>query len=140
VIWNDSVPLTQDCLAAAYLRSRSIDLKYVTGDQIRFHSSLRHPDGVEFPALVARVQNVNGAGCGIWRIFLSKSGDKARVSSPKMGLGQAKGGAVRIGIPGAWDEIALTEGIETALAVRQMIHMESRRLLPVWACLSTSGM
>ncbi len=121
-----------------YLRSRGLNPKIACG-QIRAHAGLKHPDGAAFPALVGRVAALDGSGCGVWRIFVAPDGSgKAPVENAKLGLGNTAGGAVRIG--GVASEIGIAEGIETALACRQMIFADTGRLVPVWAALSTSGM
>lgn len=120
--------------AIEYLRARGIDPR-VADDQLRSHPGLPHPEGGTFPALVARVAGPEGGGVGVWRIFLRPDGSgKAPVTDAKLGLGLVKGGAVRIG--GVWPHLLLAEGIETALAVRELVPGN----LPCWACLSTSGL
>jgi hypothetical protein len=70
----------------------------------------------------------------VWRIFLARDrAEKAPVENPKVGLGPAKGGAVRIG--GVGPKIGIGEGLETCLAAWAL---EGFRY-PVWAGLSTSG-
>lgn len=135
-IWQSTEPLGGP--AAEYLRSRGIDPKFAD-KEIRLHRGLMHPDGGTFPALVARVTDPQGAGVGVWRIFLKMDGSgKAPVSNPKLGLGVVTGGAVRLG--GLWPRLAVAEGIETALAVRQFLYETTDEFRPVWPCLSTSGM
>lgn len=130
-IWNDSGPISG--AATTYLVSRGIDPRHAADDHLRFHVGLPHPEGGSFPAIIARVVGKDGAGSGIWRVYLKPDGSgKAPVAAPRLGLGNIKGGAVRIG--GVRSEIGLAEGIETALAGRQLCG------LPVWAALSTSGM
>jgi len=131
-IWASSGPLGE--IAFRYLRSRGIDPS-VADDQLRFHPGLKHPDGGTFPAVVARVSNADGEGVGIWRIFLKPDGSgKAPVGKTRLGLGNVAGGACRIG--GVWPTIGLAEGLETSLAVRELVGGG----WPVWACLSTSGL
>lgn len=135
-IWKASGKLEDQ--GATYLQSRGIDPSYA-GQEVRFHRSLPHPSGNVFPALVARVSDVRGHGAGVWRIYVKPTGeDKAPVENPKLGLGSCLGGAVRIG--GVWTEIGVAEGVETALACRQMIHKTTGRLIPVWSALSSSGL
>lgn len=135
-IWKQSIPLQG--LGAVYLSSRGIDPKYA-GTELRYHSSLSYPAGGVFPAVVARVSNIDGRGVGIWRIYLKPTGEgKAPVDNPKLGLGECLGGAVRIG--NLWTEIGIAEGVETALACRHFIHKTTNTMMPVWAALSTSGM
>jgi hypothetical protein len=136
-IWHATTQL-RDTHAERYLRGRGLDPKFADG-QLRAHHDLAHPDGGKFPALVARVSALDGTGCGVWRIFVKNGGGgKAPVENPKLGLGNTSGGAVRIG--GVAAEIGIAEGIETALACRQMVFADTGRLIPVWAALSTSGM
>lgn len=133
-IWGASGPLFGPALN--YLRARGLDAKYA-GSELRFHPGLSHPSGGTFPAIVARVTGSDGKGCGIWRTYLKADGSgKAPVENPKLGLGDAVGGAVRLG--GMWSNIAIAEGIETALAVRAL--MPNPPAIPVWAALSTSGL
>lgn len=135
-IWRSCRPLGAE--GETYLRSRGLDPAFATSE-LRFHPYLQHPTGNVFPAIVARVLDVDGRGVGIWRTYLKPTGEgKAPVDNPKLGLGECGGGAVRIG--GMWTEIGVTEGIETGVAVRQLIHKWSGQLKPVWPCLSSSGM
>ena len=89
------------------------------------------------PALIAALSNGGRQVVGIWRIYLRASGPrgwiKASVAKQKLGLGQARGSAVRLG-PVA-GRLILAEGIETALAIKSALGPTS----PVWSCLSTSG-
>jgi hypothetical protein len=86
------------------------------------------------PALVAAVQDSRRDIVAVWRIFIDEAGNKAAVDPCKVGLGPAKGGAVRFGP--AQETIGVAEGIETTLALREILGDS----LPMWATLSTSGM
>jgi putative DNA primase/helicase len=69
------------------------------------------------------------------RIYLTPAGEKANVPSPKKSMPPpttVRGAAVRLDIP--TDILAVTEGIETGLAVRLSAGV------PVWAGLSAVGM
>lgn len=122
-----------------YLLSRGIDPQYAFGDVLRFYHGLAHPEGGVFPAIIARVSDVDDKLVGVWRIFLKPDGSgKAPVETPRLGLGNVKGGAVRIG--GVWPEIGIAEGLENALAARQLVHQTTGKMIPVWPTLSTSGM
>jgi len=133
--WRDASPLSG--AGAAYLRHRGLDPTFA--EDLRFTSALRHPEGGSFPALIGRVESALGVGIGIWRIYVKMDGcGKAPVEAPKLGLGHALGGAVRLG--GIASEIAVVEGIETAIAVRQLIAILAGKKIPVWAALSTAGM
>lgn len=130
-IWASTKPL-DGTLAQAYLMDRGVPA--FEADAIRFHSSLLYPNGKNYPALVARVDDMVGEVTAVWRIFLRADGRKADVSDAKLGLGPASGGAVRIG--GVGPRIGIAEGVETALAAW---HLMDKRF-PVWASLSTAGM
>lgn len=134
--------------AEKYLINRGIP-KPPTGwpDCIMFHTGLEWDLGAEydeegrkiksgpiFSGLVARVENVAGETIAIWRIYLTEDGKKAPVSNPKLGLGPAAGGAVRIG--GTGPIVGAAEGVESAFGAWSLINYRN----PVWACLSTSGM
>lgn len=91
-----------------------------------------------FGCLLAAVHDVEASLVGVHRIYLSADGYKAPVSTPKKSLpavfeGAMNGAAVRL-YP-AKHSLCITEGIETALAVRCM-----RPSLPVWATLTAYGM
>uniref|UniRef100_A0A486XT97 Bll0064 protein n=1 Tax=Rheinheimera sp. BAL341 TaxID=1708203 RepID=A0A486XT97_9GAMM len=91
-----------------------------------------------FGCLLAALQDVDGNLVGVHRIYLSADGRKAPVSAPKKSLpsvykGAMHGAAVRL-YP-ATTSLGITEGLETALAVRCM-HPS----LPVWATLTAGGM
>ena len=131
-LWRKAVPVP-GTPAHAYLRSRGITIE--PPPSLRYLAAAKHtPTGLILPALVAgmtrwperRVEAVQ-------RTFLSVDGsDKARVSQPRMTLGPARGGAVRLAPIGA--DLALCEGVEDGLSVMQATGT------PAWACLGTSGL
>lgn len=133
-IWHHAQPIA-GTLGEAYFRGRGITLDLPP--TLRFAPSLvygspRAPDAPRFPAVVAAVQGPDGALTGVWRIYLAADGaGKAPVDKPKLGLGGARGGAVRLGPVAA--KLATAEGIETALSVMQATG------LPTWAGLSAVG-
>ena len=130
-IWYVSIP-PDGTLVEAYLASRN--LKLTDSTNLRFHPNLRHPSGTFWPAMVALIKDgVSRAPIGIHRTYLDPSGSgKAPVENPKMMLGQCRGGAVKFGT--YTDQIAVAEGLETALSVFQALQ------IPTWAALSTSGL
>lgn len=146
-IWKDCKPIT-GTLAERYLMLRGIDVPPGGWpDTIGFHRGLEHELSAEwegdrkvsmgpvFPCLVARVDDLAGKIIAVWRIYLDPAtGRKAAVDNPKVGLGPAKGGAVRLG--GVGRVIGVTEGIETGFAAWAILGFKH----PVWPCLSTSGM
>jgi putative DNA primase/helicase len=105
-----------------------------------------------FPALVARIDKPDGGLAGIHRIYLSDKAEKRVIrvatGSPERPHikeldnkklkaahdGAIKGAACRLYPIGADGRLALTEGIETALAVHCLTG------LAVWACISAGGL
>ena len=111
---------------------------------IRFHAHLEYYDDNrqlvgKFPAMIAKISSVDGSIVGIHRTYLTEDGRKI-TSLPghdtmtcKKILGAARGHADRLSDKFD-DVIALTEGIETGLAVAQATG------LPTWACISAGGL
>jgi hypothetical protein len=133
-IWGHAKPI-EGTPAELYLRGRGI-LLAEWPETLRFHPSVKYPyrDGT-FPALICLVQDVVGAFAGIWRIYLSPDGRKLQgVDKPKLGLGDVRGGAVRLQEPTNATRIGLSEGVETGLAVAARFPA-----LAFYACLSTGG-
>jgi putative DNA primase/helicase len=114
-----------------YLRSRGIQMP--SQHCLRWAPACRHPSGRGLPAMLARIDNVDGELIGVHRTFLRPDGSgKANVEPQKAMLGLAAGGAVRLGA--AEDTLLIGEGIETTMA--GMVATG----LPGWAALSTSGL
>ncbi len=122
-----------------YLRHRGLGGLIERGDLPM--NWLGHPsltcDGQVFPALVAPIV-IGNQMVSLHRTFLTRDGHKAPVESPKKMLpaiwpGATSGAAIRLYRPTT--ELVVTEGIETALAIRLACPD-----LPVWACVSANGM
>lgn len=115
--------------AEAYLRARALDTAGV--EDLLFHSDLAHfQTRSGYPALVAIVRGHAGQPVGLHRIWLDPAlPAKAALGNPKKSLGAIRGGAVRL-FP-VTSFLVITEGIETALAVRT-----ARPDLPVWAAIA----
>ena len=130
-IWQASRPV-EGTPVETYLRSRGLDLP--ASPALRFHAGLKHPSGGVWPAMVALVTHgATGSPIAIHRTFLARDGGgKAPVDPAKMMLGPCRGGAVRLGEPGA--VLMVGEGIETCLAAMQATGNAA------WAALSTSGL
>ena len=134
-IWNESRPLVPGDEVMRYLVRRGImisDLPHT----LRLHPKLgyyvaengRTKHVGDFPAMVGLVQDPLGAFVTIHRTYL-QNGCKARVADAKKLLsGGLGGGAIRLYEPTG--ELAIAEGIETCLAVRQ------RTGQPIWAAIN----
>lgn len=89
-----------------------------------------------YAALIAVVRDEKGYPCMLHRTYLSDTGEgKAYVSTPKKltaRLRDPRGAAIKLYRP--TEELAIAEGIETALSVRVATG------LPVWAAVSTGLM
>jgi putative DNA primase/helicase len=109
-----------------YLAGRGINLP--PPRCLRWLASCRHPSGAVLPAMIARVDNVDGELVGVHRTYLTADWRRWDRAS----LGPVAGGAVRLAA--AAKTLAVAEGIETALSVLQAIG------IPTWAALSAPGL
>lgn len=133
--WKEALRLTKGDPAWLYLHRRTgLDLFPFS---LRYHPALPYWENGQcdyWPALVAAVTYPDGQGVTLHRIYLTDSGEKAPVSSPKklMRGRPLKTASVKLSPVAEW--IGIAEGIETALAA-------SRRFqLHVWACISSHGL
>lgn len=141
-VWREAYRLTAGDPVIAYLRQRGIAIQLADFPAVlRYHPRLvyRHGDGhrTYHPAMLARVDDPSGRAVTLHRTYLTLDGHKAEVSSPKKLMspatpGTTRGGAIRLYTAG--ETLAITEGIETALAVRLATD------LPVWASICAGGM
>ena len=122
----------------AYFNYRGCPVKEIPADLL-LHPDLEYKHGKErvgrFPTMIGVVRSIDGKVQGIHRTYLNPKGfGKADLTPSKKAFSYKTitGGAVQL-YP-ATDTLALTEGIETALAVYVSTG------LPVWACLGTSGL
>ena len=134
-IWGEAYPITAADPVHTYLCGRGIGLslcEFPTVIRHHPHLAYRDADGVRsyHPAMLARVDDRNGRAVTLHRTYLTRDGKKANVPTVKKLMsptvpGATHGGAIRIYPAG--ETLAITEGIETGLAVRSMTG------LPVWA-------
>jgi putative DNA primase/helicase len=128
-----------------YLASRGLhDATDKKTDCLRFHPRLpywqeltegRWQKIAEHPAMLGLVTDVDGKLITLHRTFLTNDGSKASVPHPKKLMAPAVAGSLRgcsIKLATPTNELCLTEGIETALAV----WLDTS--LPTWACVSAN--
>ena len=146
-IWARAVPLDRPGaeLGRRYLEARGLSLEAVLPglQDLRLHPSLEYREGEEalgaFPALLARVEHPKYGLVALHRTYLAPDGrGKAQVGSPKKLTkavleGGLRGAAIRLYAPEG-GVLAVAEGIETALAVREATG------LPAWAAVSAGGL
>jgi len=122
---------------AQYLTGRGLTVPEAA--DLLFHPDLAHWEPkTGYPAMLGQVRDRDGAVIGLHRSYLAideEAVTKAPLDKAKKMLGRVAGGAVRLAALGDGDRLALSEGIETGLAV-----MTACPDLPVWATLSTSGL
>lgn len=133
-IWEASTAIA-DTLAETYLNSRGIPTPDQWPAVVRFHPALPYPGkNWKYPAMVCRVDGMDGQLVAVWRTFLRADARKADVQNARLGLGPAGGGAIRLG--GEGPKVGLCEGFESAFGA----WLLTNRKFPVWSCLSTSGL
>lgn len=137
--WREAAPDTGRI--AEYLRFRG--LSGTVPIDIRLHPSLRYYDKQRrhtgtFPAMVAPVRAPDGAVVNLHRTYLAQGGPgKAAVDEPKKLMTPSTKGATRgasVRLADAGETLAVTEGIETGLAVQESTGT------PTWAAISASFM
>ena len=115
-----------------YLKMRRISAAIPAS--IRFLPNHYHkPTRTYWPVMLAAICDAKGRMLALHRTYLAPDGSaKAPLQPPKMTLGQVGGLACHLGIPS--NEIAVAEGIETALSVQLATG------IPTWAALSAGGL
>lgn len=118
-VWKGSQPLSVGDAAHEYLTgARRLMIEGVDVGDLRFHSKLRRPENIgggEFPALLALVRDPAGNPVSLHRTFLGNGGHEGRAMMAG-DLGESV--MVRLG-PVIDGVLAIAEGLETALAVRE---------------------
>jgi putative DNA primase/helicase len=133
-LWEAACPIAGE--ARAYLESRHCVLPPANG-HLRWCERLRHPCGHIGPALVALVTDaVTGASMSLHRTWITASGRKAAIESPRLLLAAHRktGGVIRL-----WPDkdvtcrLGVAEGIETALAA-------AHGFTPIWAAIDAGNL
>lgn len=114
----------------AYFGGRRITIS--PPPSLRWMRALRRLDGSCGPAMVARIDDIDGKLIGIARTWLVRDDRGIWRRRDRAMLGCAAGGAVRLA-PVA-ETLQIGEGIESCLSAMQATAM------PAWAALSTAGM
>lgn len=111
-------------LAGTYLQARGLS-DWRGTDNLRFHPDCFYrPEGEgpteTWPALIARITDLEGKLTGVHRTWLARDGSmKAPLDPPRKAMGDLLGHAVRFGR--VRDIMAAGEGIETVLSLRQVL-------------------
>ena len=125
-IWSESKMIT-DCLPSRYLRERR-GIRYWQSTLLRWHPECPWEKG-KAGCIVAPVHDLDGDVVGVWRIKPALEGKVER-----KGLGTMKGCSSRL-FPGKGGRLAVTEGVEDALAAHLLTEG-----WPAWAALSAGNM
>ncbi|MBP8276638.1 MAG: toprim domain-containing protein [Propionivibrio sp.] len=134
-VFRESRPIERGDEACRYLAGRGLRL-YDLPESIRLHPGMPYRDGGAvlgtFPTMLATVTDAAGRALSMHRTFI-QDGTKAPVPAPKklmQGL-PLSGAAIRL--TPVSRSLGIAEGVETALAASELFEV------PVWSCLSTSG-
>ena len=131
-LWNQCVALTHPSAGPAvnYLRNRRVLARGLCPDAIRFCPELPYHDEdgqlkAKCPALVMAIRDLSGELQTLHRIYLTRTGLKARVGAPKkmMGIPEGKsvnGAAIPLTNLDASGVLSVAEGPETALAAKRV--------------------
>jgi len=137
-IWKHSLDLVKDDPVCRYLIGRGINTASKT---LKFNPGVF--DGQSHrshPSMVAPIMGPTGEMLGVHITHLENPDAdkwiKARIDAPKKQrkiAGTISGGAIRLFDPDPDDGVGIAEGIETALAVRQMWKV------PCWSVMNATG-
>jgi putative DNA primase/helicase len=139
--WDNCRPLDGSDFASKYLQARGLQLNSYP-NALRWHpQTTYYKDRVpvsKHPVMVARVEHPKHGLTSLHRTYLSDDGKaKANIDAPKklsasVFEGANNGAAIRLFESS--EMLALSEGVETALAVYQLTSW------PVWSCVSAVGL
>lgn len=138
-IWDEAMPIRSGDQVDQYLSSRGLG-RDTYPMSLRLHPRLGYFERLEgksqrvaeYPAMLARVDGPDGQLITLHRTYLT-GGRKAPLADAKKLLSTGViGAAIRLFEPA--HELAVTEGIETGLAVQML------RNIPVWAAMSAGNL
>ncbi len=131
-LWRSAGPVTADDLAGRYLTARCGVTAYPSC--LRYVPYLRYQDTVPtyHPAMVAMVTGPDGRPVTLHRTYLGMDGKKAEVEAPRRLMPGPVVKAAAVRLAEVVDEMAIAEGIETALSVTALFGV------PCWAVLSAA--
>lgn len=139
-LWDEAKPIITGDEVDHYLAGRGLQLTEYP-KTLRFHPALGYYEKDEsgkskkirdYPAMLACVQGIDGHGITLHRTYLHDGNKAFGRGSKKVLSAGINGAAVRLFE--ATDELAITEGIETALA----IYLSTGK--PVWAAITAGNM
>jgi putative DNA primase/helicase len=138
-IWNEARPIALGDEVDRYLRNRGLQLSAYP-KTLRCHPSLGYYERngakstkvAEYPAMLACVQGPDGHAVTLHRTYVADGAKLADRAPKKLLSAGISGAAVRL--QEATDELSVSEGIETGLAV--LIGTAA----PVWSALSCSNL
>lgn len=131
-LWFGAVPTEAGDIVHQYLASRGLDDDQYPSS-IRTAANCYYSRGLNLPAMLAKVVDLDGKPVNVHRTFIRPDGTgKADVQAPrKMMPGEIPAGAcVRLGA--VQEQIGIAEGIETAFAAMHHYHM------PVWSAINST--
>lgn len=139
-IWDQAKPVAAGDDVDRYLSNRGLSLSEYP-KVLRFHAALGYYEKddagksrkvAEYPAMLACIQGIDGHAVTLHRTYLQDGRKAPNRDAKKVLSAGINGASVRLFDPG--EELAVTEGIETALAV----HLSTGKA--VWAAINAGNL
>ena len=160
-LWDEAVPVTEGDPVWLYVGNRVPGLTVLPPpSDLRYHASLefweeykdgrgrtRYKSRGKHPAALLKIRDKDGRPVNLQRIYISPDGKKAQLRSSSnsdllkvkkqmTGVSKFTGGGIHLYAPDGSGRLGVGEGFETQLSVRAAYRND----LPVWACLSETGL
>lgn len=116
-----------------YLAGRGIIISLAVLPSLRWVPALRRADGTYGPAMVVRVDSLDGTLTAVHRTWLDHDDRGQWHRRDRASLGLVGGGAVRLGELRPNTPLVIAEGIESAISASELSGW------PAWAALSAVG-